>query len=117
MEHCKLFKLLNDSTVSKFATKYWMEIADLSGDQYSVNKYIRFETAMLRSDLFDNSDVYILVKGTTDPLAAAANEDDKAEKNVGLKNTALFKLFISKIDNTLIDNTRDLDTVMPMCNL
>ena len=94
-----------------------MEVADLSGDQYSVNKYLRFETAMLRSDLFDNSDVYILVKGTIDPLAAAATEDDKAEKDVAFKNTALFKLFISKINNTLTDNTRDLDTVMPMCNL
>ena len=33
---------------------------------------------MLRSDLCDYSDVCIVVKGTTDLLAAAANENDKA---------------------------------------
>ena len=36
---------------------------------------------MLRSDLCNYSDAYIVVKGTIDLLAAAANEDDKAEKN------------------------------------
>ena len=43
MEHYKISKLLNDSTVSKFVKK-WIEINDLSSGQYSVNKYIRFKT-------------------------------------------------------------------------
>ena len=29
MEHYKIFKLLNDSTVSKFGTKKWIKINDL----------------------------------------------------------------------------------------
>ena len=33
------------------------------GGQYSVNKSVRFETSMLRSDLYDYSDAYIAVKG------------------------------------------------------
>ena len=37
MEHYKIFKLLNDSAVSKFVTKKWIEIKDLSSGQYSVN--------------------------------------------------------------------------------
>ena len=41
-----------------------IEESDLSSGQYSVNKNIRFETSMLRSDLCDYSDAYILVKGT-----------------------------------------------------
>ena len=40
---------------------------------------------MLRSDLCDYSDVYIVVKGTIDLLAAAANENDKALKNYVFK--------------------------------
>ena len=37
-EHYRISKLLNDSTVSNFLTKKWMEVNDLSSDQYSVNK-------------------------------------------------------------------------------
>ena len=35
---------------------------------------------MLTSDWCDYSDAYIVVKGTIDLFAAAANENDKAEK-------------------------------------
>ena len=35
MEHYKIFKLWNDLTVSKFVTKKWIEINDLSSRQYS----------------------------------------------------------------------------------
>ena len=41
MQNCKLSKSLNDSTVSKFVTKKWIEVNDLSSDPYSVNKNIR----------------------------------------------------------------------------
>ena len=41
MEHYKKSKLLKDSTVSKFVTKNWMKVNDLSTDQYSVNKNIQ----------------------------------------------------------------------------
>ena len=41
MENYKLSKLLNDSTVSKFVTKKWIEVNHLSSDPYSVNKNIR----------------------------------------------------------------------------
>ena len=62
MEYYKTSKLLNDSTVSKFATKKWIEASDLSLSQYSVNKSIRFKTSVLRSDLCDYSDSFIIVK-------------------------------------------------------
>ena len=53
MKHYKISKLLNDSTVSKFVTKKWTEVSDLSSGQYSVKKNMRFKTSMLRSDLCD----------------------------------------------------------------
>ena len=72
---------------------------------------------MLRSDLCDCSDVYIVAKRGIDLLAAAANENHKAEKNVAVKDNASFISCISKINSTLIDNAEDLDIVMSIYSL
>ena len=48
---------------SKFRTRNWVEINDDSRGRYA-NANIKFKTAMLRSNLCDYADVYILVKGT-----------------------------------------------------
>ena len=64
---------------------------------------------MLRSDLCDYSDAYIVVKRTIDLLAGAANETDKTEKVVSFKNNAPFRSCISKINSTLMNNAEDLD--------
>ena len=64
MEHYKISKLLNDSTVSKFVTRKQVEVNDSSSGQCCVNKNIWFETSILRSNLCDYSDVYFVVKGT-----------------------------------------------------
>ena len=50
-------------------------------------------------------------------LAAFANENDKAEKDVAFKNNAPFQLCIQKINSTLTDNAEELDIVMLMYNL
>ena len=117
MEHCQMSNLLNNSTVSKFVTTERVEVNDVSGGQYSGNKNIWFETSMLKSDLCEYSDAYIVAKGSIDLLADAANENAKTEKDVAFKNNAPFRSCISKINNTLIDNPEDLDIVMPMYNL
>ena len=72
---------------------------------------------MLRSDLYDYSDACIAVKETIDLLATAANENDKAQKNVAFKNNAPFRSCLSKINSTLTDNAEDRDMVMSMYNL
>ena len=78
MEHYKISKLLNDSPVSKFLTKKLTEVNDLSSDQYSFNKNVRFKTSMFRSDLCDYSDAYIAVKGRISVTNTnAANERNK----------------------------------------
>ena len=59
---------------------------------------------MLRSDLCDYSDAYIVGKRTIDLLDAAASENDKGEKDVSFENNVPFRSCISKINNTLIDN-------------
>ena len=74
---------------------------------------------MLRSDLCDYSDVYIVVKETIDLSASAANENDKAEKNFAFKNNAPFRSCISKtlISKTVIGNLEELDIAMLIYNL
>ena len=43
MEHYKISKLLDRSFISKFLTRKWIEVNDLSSSQYSVNKNLRFK--------------------------------------------------------------------------
>ena len=69
---------------------------------------------MLRSDLCDYSDAYIVVKGK---ITVANPNNDAYDKKLAFKNNAPFTSCISKINNTLIDNAKDLDVVMPMYNL
>ena len=60
MKHYKIPEPLSNSSVSKFVPKVRVEENDLLSDQYSVNENIRFKTSMLRSDLCDYSDAYLL---------------------------------------------------------
>ena len=65
MEYQKIINLLDNTPnqLSKFKTKNWIEINDQSGGVYNVNRDIRFKTTMLKSNLCDYSDGYILVQG------------------------------------------------------
>ena len=50
----------------RFITKKWVEVHDQSGsadDRYKPRKQRRFKTSILRSDLCDFSDAYIVMKG------------------------------------------------------
>ena len=60
------------------------------------------------------SDAYIVVKGTI----TVANPNNSAyDKKLAFKNNAPFISCISKFKGTLIDNTEDLDIVMPIYSL
>ena len=65
MEYQKIENLLNDKSnqPSEFRTINWVEINDESRGAYTSND-IKFKTTMLRSNLCDYADSYILVKGT-----------------------------------------------------
>ena len=73
---------------------------------------------MLRSDVCDFSDLYIVVKGTI--ILTKTNGRriiDIRNRILAFKNNAPFINCISKINNVLIGNAEDLDVVMPMYNL
>ena len=105
---------------SKFKTRNWVEINDESRGTYTSND-IKFKTTMLRSNLCDYADVYILVRGTI-TITGARNDDatkqaDERDKGETFKNCAPFTKCISRINNTNIDKAQDIDIVMPMYNL
>ena len=104
---------------SKFKTKNSVEINDESRGTYNANSEIKFKTTLLKSSLCDYSDAYILVKGTitVNNTAAADADANNTNKKIIFKNCAPFTICISEINNTQVDNAKDLDIVMPMYNL
>ena len=106
----------DDKDLPKFVTKKWIEVYDKSGEieNYNVNKEIRIKTSMLRSDLCDFSDAYIVLKVN---ITVTNPDNAKRNKSVSFKNNAPFINCISKTNGTQIDNAEDLDVVMPMYNL
>ena len=123
MEYQKIANLIDDASNQsyKFRTRNLVEINDESRGTYNVNSQIKFKITMLKSSLCDYSDAYILVKGTITidgaGADAAARQADERNKGVSFKNCASFTNCISEINNTQIDNAKDIDIVMPMYNL
>ena len=108
MEYQKIANLLDTTSdnVSRFATKKWIEVHDQLGGNCSVNTEIRIKTPVLRADLCDYCDAYIVVKG----VVTVTNQDNaKRNKSVALKIMLhLSMLHESKISNVLlIDNAED----------
>ena len=69
--------------VPGFITKKWIEFHDQSGsdeDKYKPSKEIRFKPSVLRSDLWEFTDVYIVVKGSI----TVAGGSSKSRKNIPL---------------------------------
>ena len=66
---------------------------------------------MLRSNLCDFSDAYIVVKGD---IVITESNNAKRNKSVAFKNNAPFINCILKINGVQTNNAEDLDVVIPM---
>ena len=121
MEFQKIVNFLdttfNNEDLRRFVAKKWVDVYDQSGGNYDVNKEIRITTSMLRSDLCDFNEAYVVVKGDTTVDAPNNAKKEKKKKAGAFKNNAPFINCISKINGIKIDNAEDLDVVMPMYNL
>ena len=95
MENQKIINLLDksDTNSKHFATKKWYIINDENNTNYGVNKdtgannpdTIKYDTRVLKPNLCDYAEVYILVNGTI----RAANAVN-ANTRLALKNCAPF---------------------------
>ena len=111
MEHHRITKLLNNSTVSKFVTRNCIKVNYLSGGKYFVNKtglklrsYLSIQ--MLRSDWSDYSDTYFVVKGRL--IVESTYNANLRNESTTFKNNTSSSSYISK---------KDLEFLMPMYSL
>ena len=87
MEFQKITNFFNtapdDKDLPRFVTKKWIEVNDQTGkSNYNVNKEIRIKTSMIRSDLCDYSDAYIVVEGD---IIVTEPDNARRNKSVDLK--------------------------------
>ena len=109
MEHLKILNSLNEPNDSKFVTRQWNIVNDQSNANHDVGNGIIYSTKVLKSNLCDYNDAYILVKGDIAVTAAPATQ-------VSFKNCVPFIQCITKIDGTTIDDAEILDLVISMYN-
>ena len=99
MAYQKVVNSLNDQSnqPSKLRTRNWVEINDEARGTYSLNKQIKFKTSMLRSNLCDYSDAYILANRniTVNNTADAGDAANNINKKVIFKDCAPFTNCIS----------------------
>ena len=99
MESQKILNLLNDSDKesSRFATRKWYIINDQNNGPYGRgnenDSAIKFETKVIKPNLCDYSDAYILVTGDIKVTDVPANT------NVAFKNRVLFTRCVTHIND------------------
>ena len=121
MENQKIINLLNKSDTNSrhFATKKWCIINDKNNTNYGVSKgtgvgapdTIKYDTRVLKPNLCDYAEAYILVDGTI--RAGKANNNTK----LALKNCAPFTKCNLEINDEHVDRAENIGIVMPVYNL
>ena len=121
MENQKIINLLDkiDTDSKHFAPKRWYIINDENNNYYGVNKVtgadnpdtIKYDTRVLKPNLCDYAEAYILVDGT---IRAEAGD---AATRLALKNCAPFTKCNLEINDEHVDTAENLDIAMPMYNL
>ena len=117
METQKIVNLLNDSKneSSKFATRNWYINNDQNNGQYGRgnenDSTIKFETKVIKPNLCDYSDAYILVTGDIKVADVAANT------NVAFKNCAPFTRCVTHINDEHVETAEYFYIIMAMYNL
>ena len=121
MENQKIINLLDKTnTDSKhFATKKWYIINDENNTNYGVNKdagannpdTIKYDTRVLKPNLCDYAEAYILVDGTI------RGTGENNNTRLALKDCAPFTKCNLEINDEHVDTAENLDITMPMYNL
>ena len=100
----------NEAVGFKFVTRKWSIVNDQSNANYGVGNEVIYKAEVLKCNLCDYRDAYILVRGDINILG------DNGTQLV-FKNCAPFIKCITKIDGTTIDDAEHSDLVMPMYSL
>ena len=104
-----------DNESSKFTARKQYVINDQNntvfGEGNEENRTVKFETRVIKSNLWDYSDTYILATG--DITATGGHADTR----IAFKNCAPFTKCITHMNDEHVDNADNLDIVMSMYNL
>ena len=121
MENQKIINLLNkiDADSKHFAIKKWYVINDENNTNYGVDKNtgantpntIKYDTRVLKPNLCDYAEAYILVDGTIRATKAVN------AIRLALKNCAPFIKCNLEINDERVNTAESLDIVMSMHNL
>ena len=114
MESQKIIDLLNSNNneSQKFATKRWYIIQDQNQGKYgdgTDNASIKYDTKVIKANLCDYSDAYILETGNI--------ENKPANTIAAFKNCAPFETCNVNINDEYIKAAKYLDIIIPMYNL
>ena len=101
---------MNEANDSKFMARKWNMVYDNSKANYDVGNEIIYIMEVLKSNLCDQNDAYILVRGGITIIGHQVTQ-------VAFKKCAPFTKCITKIDETTIDGAENLNLVMLMCIL
>ena len=117
MKYQRMINLLDNvpNQLSKFRTKYWVEINYDSCGMYSTHSQNKLKTTVL----CDYSDAYILVNGTilVVNLVAAGAAAENYKKELLFKNCPPFTDWISEVNNMRKEHFQDIDLVMQVYNI
>ena len=114
METQKIVDLLNDTEneSSNFGTRKWCIINDQKNGQYGNGDEngttIKFEITVIKSNLCNYSDAYVLVTGD---IAAIGGDQNTP---IAFKNCAPFRRCVTQINDEHVETAGNLDTIMPM---
>ena len=121
MENQKIISLLDkiDTDSKHFAPKKWYIINDENNANYGVDKdtgannpdTMKYDTRVLKPNLCDYAEAYILVDGTI----RAANALNATR--LAIKNCAPFTKCNLEVNDEHVDTAENLEIVMPMYNL
>ena len=101
---------MNGSSDSKFVTRKWNILSGQLNVNHDVGNEISYNTEVLKPNLCDYNNAYILVRSDITVIVAPA-------KQVSFKTCAPFSKCITKINGATIYGAEDLDIFMPIYNL
>ena len=114
METQKIVNLLSgsDNESSKCATRKWYNINDQNNGQYDKrgenDSTIKFEKKVIKSNLCNLSDSYILVTGKITATGGDTNT------KVAFKCCAPFRICVTHINEEHVETAENLDIIMSM---
>ena len=115
MEYQITLNFLNEANDSKFVTRKWNIVNNQSNANYDAGNEIVYNTEVLKSNLCDYNDAYILLRGNITIIGHQATQSIIGQ--VAFRDCASFTKCIIKLDGTTTDDAENLVLIIPMYNI